>query len=72
MTPYSPPFHLDNAMLSKVAEIAERLGQWKQASQAGLAIEHNSLSVEQVTAVQLGRRIERVGPNKTGYWRILK
>lgn len=31
MTRYTPPFTLDYAMLGKVAEIAERLGQWLQA-----------------------------------------
>jgi Fic family protein len=71
---YQPPFRLNNAMLTKVAEIAERLGQWKQVSQsellpqlrrgnrirtiqASLAIEHNSLSIEQVTAVLEGKPV---------------
>jgi predicted HTH transcriptional regulator len=74
MTPYSPPFQLNNTMLTKVAEIAELLGQWKQANregllpqlrrgnrirtiQASLAIEHNSLSIEQVTAVLDGKPV---------------
>jgi Fic family protein len=72
MTVYQPPFQLNHAMLSHVAEIAELLGRWKQASdnelipqlrrgnrirtiQASLAIEQNSLSVEQVTAVLAGK-----------------
>jgi Fic family protein len=74
MTPYQPPFSLNDDMLTKVAEIAELLGQWKQSSseglvpqlrrgnrirtiQASLAIEHNSLSVEQVTAVLDGKPV---------------
>lgn len=67
MAAYSPPFTLTHAMLSWVAEIAELVGQWRFAQssqvpmlrrenrirtiQASLAIEHNTLSVEQVTAV---------------------
>ena len=67
MAAYSPPFTLTHAMLSRVAEIAELVGQWRFAQssqvpmlrrenqirtiQASLAIEHNTLSVEQVTAV---------------------
>ncbi len=59
-------------MLSRVAEIAELVGQWRFAQssqvpmlrrenrirtiQASLAIEHNTLSVEQVTAVIEERR----------------
>lgn len=74
MNAYQPPFQLDHAMLSRVAEIAEWLGRWKQASrdalvprlrrghrirsiQASLAIEQNSLSVEQVTAVLEGKPV---------------
>jgi len=61
-------------MLGKVAEIAERLGRWRQASrdalqpqlrrnhrirsvQASLAIEQNTLTLEQVTAVLDGRPV---------------
>ncbi len=67
MAAYSPPFTLTHAMLSRVVEIAELVGQWRFAQssqvpmlrrenqirtiQASLAIEHNTLSVEQVTAV---------------------
>ena len=63
MAAYSPPFTLTHSMLSRVAEIAELVGQWRftQSSQvpmlrrenrirtiqASLAIEHNTLSVEQ-------------------------
>lgn len=74
MTRYAPPFALDYAMLGKVAEIAERLGRWKQASrdallpqlrrnhrirsvQASLAIEQNTLTLEQVTAVLDGKPV---------------
>ncbi|MFZ5638089.1 MAG: Fic family protein [Pseudomonadota bacterium] len=74
MTRYAPPFALDYAMLGKVAEIAERLGRWRQASrdallpqlrrdhrirsvQASLAIEQNTLTLEQVTAVLDGKPV---------------
>jgi len=74
MSAYQPPFQLSHAMLSNVAEIAELLGRWKQASreelvpqlrrgnrirtiQASLAIEQNTLSVEQVTAVLEGKPV---------------
>lgn len=74
MNRYAPPFALDYAMLGKVAEIAERLGRWKQASrdallpqlrrnhrirsvQASLAIEQNTLTLEQVTAVLDGKPV---------------
>lgn len=67
-------FTLDHVMLSRVAAIAERLGQWKQSNhpglvplrrrgnrirtiQASLAIEQNSLSVEQVTAIIEGKPV---------------
>lgn len=73
MAAYSPPFTLTNAMLSRVAEIAELVGQWRFAQisqvpmlrrenrirtiQASLAIEHNTLSLEQVTAVIDGKPV---------------
>lgn len=72
-TTYSPPFQLSHALLSRVAEIAELVGQWRstqssqvpflrrenriQTIQASLAIEHNSLSLEQVTAVIEGKPV---------------
>ena len=64
---------MTHAMLSRVAEIAELVGQWRFAQssqvpmlrrenrihtiQASLAIEHNTLSVEQVTAVIEGKTV---------------
>jgi Fic family protein len=74
MSRYAPPFALDYAMLGTVAEIAERVGRWRQASrdalqpqvrrnhrirsvQASLAIEQNTLTLEQVTAVLGGRPV---------------
>ena len=74
MSRYAPPFTLDHAMLGKVADIAERVGRWRQAShdalhpqlrrdhrirsvQASLAIEQNTLTVEQVTAVLDGKHV---------------
>ncbi|MEH8222469.1 Fic family protein [Aeromonas veronii] len=73
MAAYSPPFTLTHAMLNRVADIAELVGQWRFAQssqvpmlrresrirtiQASLAIEHNTLSVEQVTAVIEGKTV---------------
>ena len=74
MSAYQPPFALSHAMLSKVADIGEWLGRWKQANlgelvpqlrrgnrirtiQASLAIEQNTLSIEQVTAVLDGKTV---------------
>lgn len=73
MAVYSPPFTLTHAMLTRVAEIAELVGQWRSTQssqvpmlrrenrirtiQASLAIEHNTLSVEQVTAVIDGKPV---------------
>lgn len=74
MSRYAPPFTLDHAMLGKVADIAERLGRWRQVSrdalhpqlrrdhrirsvQASLAIEQNTLTLEQVTAVLDGKPV---------------
>ncbi len=71
---YAPPFALSHAMLSKVTDIGEWLGRWKQANpgelvpqlrrgnrirtiQASLAIEQNTLSIEQVTAVLDGKTV---------------
>jgi Fic family protein len=74
MRAYQPLFVLNHAMISKVAEIGEWLGRWKQANpgglavqlrrgnrirsiQASLAIEANTLSIEQVTAVLDGKPV---------------
>lgn len=74
MPPYAPPFTLDHTMLGKVADIAERLGHWRQTNrdalqpqlrrdhrirsvQASLAIEQNTLTLEQVTAVLDGKPV---------------
>ncbi len=70
---YSPPYRLTPAMLCVVEEIGEALGRLRAASgpvaphlrrgnrirsvQASCAIEGNSLSVEQVTAVLDGKRV---------------
>ncbi len=70
---YSPPFGLTHALLGRVAEIAELVGQWRASQsaqvpmlrrenrirtiQASLAIEHNTLSLEQVTAVIDGKPV---------------
>ncbi len=76
MAAYSPPFTLTHAMMSRVEEIAELVGQWRatQSSQVPMLrrenrirtiqvslaigfdpIEHNTLSLEQVTAVIEGK-----------------
>ena len=69
--PYQPPFQLTSTMLHLVAEIAMLIGEWKASQQsqvpllrrgnriktvqASLAIEQNTLSLEQVTAVIDGK-----------------
>ena len=72
--PYQPPFTLTNTMLRQVANIAEKIGEWRalqqtdkvpqlrrgnriKTIQASLAIEHNTLSLEQVTAVIDGKSV---------------
>ncbi|KNC92380.1 Fic family protein [Trabulsiella odontotermitis] len=73
MSRYQPPFTITNQMLSQVAETGELLGHWAARAgraspllrkenrirtiQASLAIEHNSLSTEQVTAIMEGKRV---------------
>lgn len=70
---YQPPFRITDSILNAVAEIGELLGRWSASHgdlspqlrrenrirtiQASLAIEHNSLSLEQVTAVLDGKRV---------------
>lgn len=70
---YQPPFRITAGILNAVAEIGELLGRWSASQgdlspqlrrenrirtiQASLAIEHNSLSLEQVTAVLDGKRV---------------
>lgn len=76
MSQYSPLYNITPSIINLVAEISERLGHWsatgKLASpqlrkdnrirtiQASLAIEHNSLSIEQVTAIMDGKHV--LGP----------
>ena len=76
MSKYSPPYTITSNIINLVAEISELLGHWfatgKIASpqlrkenrirtiQASLAIEHNSLSIEQVTAIMDGKHV--LGP----------
>jgi Fic family protein len=72
--PYSPPFSITPDIVSRIAEIAERVGHDALASQSGaslhlrrinriqtiqgsLAIEGNSLDVDQITAILEGRRV---------------
>ncbi|MFB5744026.1 Fic family protein [Cedecea sp. S5-13] len=73
MKPYHPPFSLTSSILSRTIEIGELLGQWSSNAQrtspllrkenrirtiqASLAIEHNSLSAQQVTAIMEGKRV---------------
>ncbi|MCP2002883.1 UNVERIFIED_ORG: Fic family protein [Buttiauxella agrestis ATCC 33320] len=73
MAGYQPPFSVTPSIINRVVEIGELLGRWaahaEQASpmlrkenrirtiQASLAIEHNSLSTEQVSAIMDGKRV---------------
>ena len=72
-TPYNPSFTITPRQLTLVGEICERIGQWGerdlplspqlrkanriQSIQASLAIENNSLGIEQVTAILEGKRV---------------
>lgn len=69
----NPPYHITATILNAVAEISELIGCWTaqhgtlspqlrrenriRTIQASLAIEHNSLTVEQVTAIVAGKRV---------------
>ncbi|WP_039056837.1 Fic family protein [Enterobacter sp. Bisph1] len=73
MSRYVPPFTITPGILNQVIEIGELLGHWAAQSgrnspllrkknrirtiQASLAIEHNSLTTEQVTAIVEGKRV---------------
>ncbi|ELI7922779.1 Fic family protein [Yersinia enterocolitica] len=73
MAGYQPPYSITPTILNQVVEVGELLGRWatqaEQSSpllrkenrirtiQASLAIEHNSLSTEQVTAIMEGKRV---------------
>jgi len=79
--PYQPPFKITAAILNAVAEISELLGRWSagygvissqlrrenriRTIQASLAIEHNSLSLEQVAAIMEGQAVLGL-PRETG------
>lgn len=70
---YQPPYTITPEMLNLVAEISEQLGNWSAKNsqlspqlrrenrirtiQASLAIEQNSLSLDQVTAILDGKRV---------------
>ena len=73
MSTYQPPFTVTPLILNQVIEIGELMGHWPAMAgrispllrkenrirtiQASLAIEHNSLTTEQVTALMEGKRI---------------
>lgn len=73
MSRYQPPFTITPSILNQVIEIGELLGLWAAHSgrtspllrkenrirtiQASLAIEHNSLTTGQVTAIMDGKRV---------------
>ena len=73
MSRYQPPFTITSVMLNKIVEVGELLGHWAAQSgrsspllrkenrirtiQASLAIENNSLSTGQVTAIMDGKRV---------------
>ncbi len=67
-----PPFDITNTMLNQIVDISQQIGQLNiayerqlhlrknnrlRSIQASLAIENNSLSVEQVTAIIDGKRV---------------
>lgn len=72
-TPYHPPFTITPRQITLVGEICERIGRWGgrgvslspqlrkanriRSIQASLAIENNSLGIEQVTAILEGKRV---------------
>lgn len=76
--PYTPPYTITSEILNLISEISELLGYWSaqgktrspqlrkenriRTIQASLAIEHNSLTVEQVSAIMEGKRV--FGPAK--------
>lgn len=73
MANYIPPFTITPGIVNKVVQIGELMGRWasqaEQASpllrkenrirtiQASLAIEHNSLTLDQVSAIMEGKRV---------------
>lgn len=73
MSRYQPPFTITPSILNQVVEIGELLGHWAAHSgrnspllrkenrirtiQASLAIEHNSLTIGQVTAIMEDKRV---------------
>ena len=73
MASYQPPYNITTEILNLVVEVGELLGHWAAQAghaspllrkenrirtiQASLAIEHNSLSTEQVTALMEGKRV---------------
>ena len=73
MPAYQPPYRITSTILNQVAEISEGIGHWVdrveltssilrkenriRTIQASLAIEHNSLSKEQITAIMEGKRV---------------
>ena len=72
-----PPFSITNKMLNRIVEISHKLGQLQvqyernlhlrkenriRSIQSSLAIENNSLTLEQVTAIIEGKRV--LGPPK--------
>ena len=73
MSTYQPPFVITPLILNQVIEVGELMGHWAAMAgrtspllrkenrirtiQASLAIEHNSLTTEQVTALMEGKRI---------------
>ena len=73
MAGYQPPYSITPQILSRVVDVGELLGRWAahaehssvllrkenriRTIQASLAIEHNSLSTQQVTAIMEGKRV---------------
>ncbi len=70
MTEYKPPFHMTNKIANLLANISEEIGKITvlenekiqrenriKTIHSSLAIEHNTLSIEQVTAILDGKKI---------------
>ena len=71
--PYHPPFTITSLLIDLISRISEELGRWAaeggaisprlrrenriRSIQASLAIENNSLSLDQVTAILEGKRV---------------
>lgn len=92
MSTYQPPFVITPLILNQVIEIGELMGNWAAMAgraspllrkenrirtiQASLAIEHNSLTTEQVTALMEGNvfwlRLKIYRKSEMRFWPMKK